>query len=46
MVDRKLLAKVRAEHTEMIREMFIASVKEHIAFQRELALAMKPPRRH
>jgi hypothetical protein len=38
---RKLLAKVRAEHTEMLRQMFVASMREHIEFQRALALELR-----
>lgn len=45
-VDKKLLAQVKAEYDRMIAEMFTASVKDHLAFQRELALALKPPHRH
>jgi hypothetical protein len=45
-VDKQLLAKVKAEHSAMIAEMFTASVKDQLAFQRELALALKPPHRH
>lgn len=41
MVDRKLLAKVRAEHTEMLRQMFVKSMREHIEFQRALALELR-----
>jgi len=45
-VDKSLLAQVQSEYDRLIAEMFTASVKEHLAFQRELALALKPPHRH
>lgn len=45
-VDKQLLEQVRSEYDRLIAEMFTASVKEHLAFQRELALNMRPPHRH
>jgi hypothetical protein len=44
--DKKLLAQVREEYDRLIAEIFTASVKEHLAFQREVALNMRPPHRH
>lgn len=44
--DKKLLVKVVEEHERMLAEMFVASMNEHLAFQRELALALRPPRSH
>lgn len=40
------IEQVKEEHARMIAEMWLASVKEHLAFQRELALNMRPPHRH
>jgi hypothetical protein len=37
MPDDKLLNKVRAEHDLIIREMFVAAVRDELRFQRELA---------
>jgi hypothetical protein len=45
-VDKRLLLQVVEEHERMLAEMFVASMKEQLAFQRELALAMRPPRSH
>jgi hypothetical protein len=44
--DNNLLEQVQNEYDRLIAEMFTASVKEHLAFQRELALALRPPHRH
>jgi hypothetical protein len=37
MPDDKLLNQVRAEHDLIIREMFVAAVRDELRFQRELA---------
>jgi hypothetical protein len=37
MPDDKLLNQVRGEHDLIIREMFVAAVRDELRFQRELA---------
>ena len=37
MPDDKLLNQVKAEHDLIIREMFMASIRDELRFQRELA---------